>query len=47
MLAAQLAALHDQARVWCVFDNTGSAAAIQNALELTTKLSQAASGATL
>jgi len=41
-LSAQLAWSHDQARVWCIFDNTGSGAAIQNALELNTKLSQAA-----
>jgi len=39
-LAAQLSASHDRARVWCVFDNTGSGAAVQNALELTTKLSK-------
>jgi uncharacterized protein YecE (DUF72 family) len=26
------------ARVWCVFDNTASGAAIQNALALTAKL---------
>jgi uncharacterized protein YecE (DUF72 family) len=42
-LAAQLAALSDRARVWCVFDNTGSGAAIQNALELSKKLTHAAS----
>lgn len=46
-LAAQLAVLHDRARVWCIFDNTGSGAAIQNALELTTKLGQAASATML
>jgi uncharacterized protein YecE (DUF72 family) len=46
-LSAQLASLHERARVWCVFDNTGSGAAIQNALELTTKLSQAAKWPTL
>jgi uncharacterized protein YecE (DUF72 family) len=46
-MAGQMAALHDRARVWCIFDNTGSGAAVQNALELTTKLSQAASVTTL
>ena len=46
-LSAQLTALRDRARVWCVFDNTGSGAAVQNALELTTKLSQASNWATL
>jgi uncharacterized protein YecE (DUF72 family) len=46
-LAAQLATFHDRARVWCVFDNTGSDAAVQNALELTTKLSQSARVGTL
>jgi uncharacterized protein YecE (DUF72 family) len=37
-LAAQLVDLATQARVWCVFDNTASGFAIQNALELTAKL---------
>lgn len=37
-LAAQLANLATKARVWCVFDNTASAYAIQNARELTAKL---------
>jgi uncharacterized protein YecE (DUF72 family) len=38
MLAAQLASLVAGARVWCVFDNTASGSAVQNALELTAKL---------
>ena len=38
MLAAQLANLTAEARVWCVFDNTASGYAIQNALQLTAKL---------
>jgi uncharacterized protein YecE (DUF72 family) len=46
-LSAQLTALRDRARVWCLFDNTGSGAAVQNALELTTKLRQASRVATL
>jgi len=46
-LAAKLQSLRERARVWCVFDNTGSGAAIQNALELTQKLTQAASTATM
>jgi len=41
-LAAQLAILGERARVWCVFDNTGSGAAIQNALELARKLGRVA-----
>jgi uncharacterized protein YecE (DUF72 family) len=39
-LTSQLAALSDRAQVWRVFDNTGSGAAIQNALELNAKLDQ-------
>jgi uncharacterized protein YecE (DUF72 family) len=38
MLAAQLANLTAEARVWCVFDNTASGYAIQNALQLTAEL---------
>src|SRR3984885_10009034 len=45
-LAAQLAALSDRARVWCVFDNTASGAAIQNALGLSEKFAHAASRVT-
>ncbi len=43
MLSAQLANLATRARVWCVFDNTASGAAIQNARELTAKLGQSRS----
>jgi uncharacterized protein YecE (DUF72 family) len=38
MLAAQLASLAVGARTWCIFDNTASGAAVQNAFELTAKL---------
>jgi uncharacterized protein YecE (DUF72 family) len=38
MLAAQLANLVARARVWCVFDNTASGSAVQNALELTARI---------
>jgi uncharacterized protein YecE (DUF72 family) len=38
MLAAQLASLVAGARVWCIFDNTASGSAAENALELTAKL---------
>ncbi len=38
VLAAQLASLAAGARVWCVFDNTASGSAAENALELTAKL---------
>ena len=38
MLAAQLTNLAARARVWCVFDNTASGYATQNALQLTAKL---------
>lgn len=41
MLAAKLGNLATKARVWCVFDNTASGYAIQNALELTAKLKSA------
>jgi uncharacterized protein YecE (DUF72 family) len=37
-LAAKLASLVAEARVWCIFDNTASGSAVQNALELTAKL---------
>jgi uncharacterized protein YecE (DUF72 family) len=37
-LAAQFASLVAGARVWCIFDNTASGSAVQNALELTAKL---------
>ena len=37
-LSAQVTSLALRARVWCVFDNTASGAAIQNALALTAKL---------
>jgi uncharacterized protein YecE (DUF72 family) len=37
-LSAQVTSLALSARVWCVFDNTASGAAIQNALALTAKL---------
>jgi uncharacterized protein YecE (DUF72 family) len=39
-LCAQVKSLALSARVWCVFDNTASGAAIQNALALTTRLRQ-------
>ena len=39
-LSAQVASLVPRARVWCVFDNTASGAAIHNALALTAKLRQ-------
>jgi len=38
MLAAQLASLVAGARAWCIFDNTASGSAVQNAYELTAKL---------
>jgi uncharacterized protein YecE (DUF72 family) len=38
MLAAQLAGSVAQGRVWCVFDNTASGSAVENALELAAKL---------
>jgi uncharacterized protein YecE (DUF72 family) len=38
ILAAQLASVVAGARVWCIFDNTASGSAVQNALELTAKL---------
>ncbi len=37
-LAAQLNALASTAQVWCIFDNTASGFAIQNALELSAKI---------
>jgi uncharacterized protein YecE (DUF72 family) len=37
-LVAQAASLNAKARVWCIFDNTASGAAIPNALELAAKL---------
>jgi uncharacterized protein YecE (DUF72 family) len=37
-LAARLARLVAGARAWCIFDNTASGSAVQNAFELTTKL---------
>ncbi|GAC1434395.1 MAG: DUF72 domain-containing protein [Terriglobales bacterium] len=37
-LAEKLASLGAAARVWCVFDNTASGSAVQNALELNAKL---------
>ena len=43
-LAAQLANLATGAQVWCVFDNTASGFAIQNALELTGKLKRPLDG---
>jgi uncharacterized protein YecE (DUF72 family) len=39
-LSAQVTALALSARVWCVFDNTASGAATQNAVALTAKLRQ-------
>jgi len=39
-LSAQLVNLATRARVWCIFDNTASGSAIQNALGLNTKLEQ-------
>jgi uncharacterized protein YecE (DUF72 family) len=39
ILSAQLAGLTSAARVWCIFDNTASGAAIKNALELSENLS--------
>jgi uncharacterized protein YecE (DUF72 family) len=41
-LSAQVTSLAFRTRVWCVFDNTASGAAIQNALALTAKLRQEA-----
>ena len=38
MLAAQLANLVAGARAWCIFDNTASGSAIQNAYKLSAKL---------
>ena len=38
MLAAQLASLVAGARAWCIFDNTASGSAVQNAFELTAEL---------
>jgi uncharacterized protein YecE (DUF72 family) len=38
LLAAQLKSLVAGARAWCIFDNTASGAAVQNAFELTAKL---------
>jgi uncharacterized protein YecE (DUF72 family) len=43
-LAAQLANLVTGAPAWCVFDNTASGFAIQNALELTRKLKRPLDG---
>ena len=40
ILAAQLASLGAGARAWCIFDNTASGSAVQNAFELTAKLSK-------
>ncbi len=37
-LSAQLSKLNATAQVWCIFDNTATGSATQNALELTTKL---------
>jgi uncharacterized protein YecE (DUF72 family) len=39
-LSSQAANLAPRARVWCVFDNTASGAAVQNALALTARLRQ-------
>ena len=39
-LSAQLVNLATRARVWCIFDNTASGSAIQNALALSTKFEQ-------
>ena len=39
-LSARVTSLALRARVWCVFDNTASGAAIQNALVLSAKLQQ-------
>jgi uncharacterized protein YecE (DUF72 family) len=39
-LSSQAANLAPRARVWCVFDNTASGAAVRNALALTTRLQQ-------
>jgi uncharacterized protein YecE (DUF72 family) len=44
ILAAQLASLNREARVWCVFDNTASGSAIQNAMELKARLKLANHG---
>jgi len=38
ILAAQLASVVAGARAWCIFDNTASGSAVQNAFELTAKL---------
>ena len=46
LLCGQLANLATNSRVWCVFDNTASGSAIQNALELNAKLRKLA-GATV
>jgi len=37
-LCVELENLRTSARVWCIFDNTASGSAAQNALELNTKL---------
>jgi len=37
-LAVQIVSLPPKVRVWCIFDNTASGAAIQNALQLVAKL---------
>jgi uncharacterized protein YecE (DUF72 family) len=37
-LAVELANLTSKARVWCIFDNTASGAAMRNALGLNAKL---------
>ena len=39
-LTSQLARLSQNARIWCIFDNTAGGFAIQNALYLTAKLTQ-------
>jgi uncharacterized protein YecE (DUF72 family) len=44
-LAAQLATFASTAQVWCVFDNTASGSAIQNAMELTAALQETKSAA--
>jgi uncharacterized protein YecE (DUF72 family) len=40
VLSAQMTSLALRAQVWCVFDNTASGAAVQNALALSAKLRQ-------
>ena len=44
-LSTRIATLAQNSRVWCIFDNTASGAAIQDALHLTAKIDQPPSNA--